>query len=289
MHMNEMLRSHVAASPLAAAYAKDGYYFPYDVIGEAEAAEILADLQAAEAELDADRTRLTMLRGYPARLLPSFDRLIRHPRLIEAVSQIIGPNLLVWGSGLFIKEPNSKSFVSWHQDLNYWGLNGENEVTAWVALTPATVENGCMRFVPGSHQQDLVPHVDSFAPDNLLSRGQEIAVQVDEAAAVNVLLRPGQASLHHGHMFHASGPNNTGGRRVAAAIRYLATSMQQKSGEKLLVAHVSGEDAYNHFNTAPPPRGRLLEEDFERVRRDMEVKRGVLYAGVKAGLGRKYR
>ncbi len=257
-------------------------------MSEAEAASILADLEAAEAELQADRERLTMLRGYPARLLPSFDRLIRHPRLIEVVSQLIGPNLLVWGSGLFIKEPNSKSFVSWHQDLNYWGLNGENEVTAWVALTPATIENGCMRFVPGSHEKS-VPHVDSFAENNLLSRGQEISVKVDEATAVDVVLRAGQASLHHGHLFHASGPNRTPARRVGAAIRYLATSMKQTSGDKLLVAHVSGTDDYHHFNAVPPPAGRLLAEDFERVRRDMQVKRKVLYEGVPAGKGRKHR
>jgi ectoine hydroxylase-related dioxygenase (phytanoyl-CoA dioxygenase family) len=278
--MNEMLRPAVSLSPLAASYAKDGFFFPYDVVSEAEAAEILADLEAAEAETAADRARLSMLRGYPARLLPSFDRLIRHPRLIDAVSQLIGPDLLVWGSGLFIKEPSSKSYVSWHQDLNYWGLDGANEVTAWVALTPATVENGCMRFVPGSHAHELVAHVDSFAQDNLLTRGQEIAVKVDEANAVDVVLRAGQASFHHGHMYHASGPNRTDARRVASAIRYVATSMKQTSGDKLLVSHVSGNDRYGHFNVAPPPAGRLLEEDFERVRRDVAVKRGVLYKGV---------
>jgi len=286
--MNEMLRSHVAASPFVDAYRKDGYYFPYDVIGEAEAAEILADLQAAEAEVAADRAKLSMLRGYPARLLPSFDRLIRHPRLIEAATQLIGPDLLVWGSGLFIKEANSKSFVSWHQDLNYWGLDGENEVTAWVALTPATTENGCMRFVPGSHEQRSVEHVDSFAQDNLLTRGQELAVKVDEATAVDVVLRAGQASFHHGHMFHASGPNKTGGRRVAAAIRYIASSMKQRSGDKLLVAHVCGKD-HGNFKVAQTPAGRLLDEDFERVRQDVEVKRSVLFAGVQADRVKKDR
>jgi ectoine hydroxylase-related dioxygenase (phytanoyl-CoA dioxygenase family) len=278
--MNETLRPAAFSSPMTAAYAKDGFFFPYDMVSQAEAAEILADLEAGEAETAADRAKLSMLRGYPARLLPSFDRLIRHPRLIAAVSQLIGSDLLVWGSGLFIKDANSKSFVSWHQDLNYWGLDGANEVTAWVALTPATVENGCMRFLPGSHKHDLVAHVDSFAQDNLLTRGQEIAVKVDEANAVDVVMRAGQASFHHGHMYHASGPNRTSARRVATAIRYVATSMKQKSGDKLLVSHVSGNDRYGHFNVVPSPAGRLLEEDFERVRRDVAIKRSVLYAGV---------
>jgi hypothetical protein len=277
------------ASPLAAAYARDGYYFPYDVTGEGEAAEVLADLEAAEAELATDRVRLSHLRSYPSQLLPSFARLIRHPRLIEAVSQIIGPDLLVWSCGFFIKEPGSKSYVSWHQDLNYWGLDGDQEVTAWYALTPATIENGCMRFVPGSHRRKDVPHVDSFAPDNLLTRGQEIAVEVDDASAVDVVLRAGQVSFHHGHMFHASGPNTTNARRLGVAIRYVAPSMKQTSGDKLLVSHVAGKDEYGHFEHMLPPAGRLLPDDFERARRNTEMKKGILYKGVKAELVKETR
>jgi hypothetical protein len=285
--MNDVFRSPVTPSPIATAYAKDGCFFPYDVISETEAAELLTDLEDAEAEVAGDRARLSMLRSFPAQLLPSFARVVRHPRLIEAVSQILGPDLLLWGSGLFIKEPSSRSYVSWHQDLNYWGLDGEQEVTAWLALTPATIENGCMRFVPGSHRKKVVPHVDSFAQDNLLTRGQEIAVDVDDGSAVDVVLRAGQVSLHHGHMFHASGPNATNARRIGAALRYIAPSMKQVSGDKLLVSHVSGKDDYGHFDVAPPPAGRLLDEDLERVRRNMEVKRGILYDGVKPELMRK--
>ena len=262
------------------AYKRDGYFFPYDVTSEGEATELLADLEAAEAEVGSDRARLSMLRSYPAQLLPSFAGLIRHPRLVEAVSRIIGPDLLVWSCGFFIKEAGSRSYVSWHQDLNYWGLDGDQEVTAWFALTPATVENGCMRFVPGSHRKNNVPHLDSFAPDNLLTRGQEIAVEVDEASAVNVLLRAGQASFHHGHMFHASGPNTTNSRRLGVAIRYVAPSMKQVSGDKLLVSHVSGKDEYQHFEIMPAPAGRLMAEDFDRARRNTDMKRDILYQGV---------
>jgi hypothetical protein len=275
-----MLRPPAAAPAISAAYEKDGCYFPYDVTSAAEAASLLADFEAAEAEIGDDRARLSLLRSYPAQLLPSFSGLIRHPRLIEAVARIIGHDLLVWSCGFFIKEPDSRSYLSWHQDINYWGLDGDREVTAWYALTPATVENGCMRFVPGSHRRNDVPHVDSFAPDNLLTRGQEIAVEVDEASAVDVLLRAGQASFHHGHMFHASNPNRTNSRRLGVAIRYVAPSMKQVSGDKLLVSHVSGEDRYGHFEVMPPPAGRLLAEDFDRARRNTEMKRGILYQGV---------
>ena len=287
--MDDMLRAPVDASTIANVYEKNGYFFPCDVTSAAEAAELLADLTAAEAEVGGDRARLSLLRSYPAQLLPSFARLIRHPRLLEAAAQIIGPDLLVWSCGFFIKEAGAKSYVSWHQDLNYWGLDGDDEVTAWFALTPATVENGCMRFVPGSHRRKDVPHVDSFAPDNLLTRGQEIAVEVDEASAVNVLLRAGQASFHHGHMFHASGPNQTNARRLGVAIRYVAPSMRQVSGEKLLVSHVSGRDEYGHFEHMPAPAGRLLAEDFDRAQRNTDMKRDILYQGVKPDLVKEIR
>src|SRR5687768_630173 len=141
-----------------------------------------------------------------------------------------------------------------------------------------------MRFVPGSHAKKDVPHVDSFAKDNLLTRGQEIAVDIDEASAVNVVLRAGQASFHHGHMFHASAPNETNSRRVGVAIRYVAPSMKQISGDKLLVSHVSGKDEYGHFEVMPPPAGRLLEEDFDRARRNTAMKNGIFYKGVKPEL-----
>jgi len=279
----------VAPSRIAAAYESQGFYFPYDLTGEAEAAALLADLEDAEAQCAGDRARLSHLRSYPSQLLPSFAALIRHPRMIAAVSQIIGPDLLVWSCGFFIKEPSSKSYVSWHQDLNYWGLDGDREVTAWYALTPATIENGCMRFIPGSHRKKDVPHVDSFAQDNLLTRGQEIAVEVNEASAVNVELRAGQVSFHHGHLFHASAPNLTNSRRLGVAIRYVAPSMKQTSGDKLLVSHVAGKDEYGHFEVIPPPAGRLTEADFERARRNTEMKKGILYKGVKAELIRETR
>jgi hypothetical protein len=281
--MNDMLRPS-AVSAITATYEKDGYYFPHNVLSEVDAAALVADLEAAEAECKDDRARLSLLRSYPSQLLPSYAGLIRHPRLIEAASQIIGRDLLVWSCGFFIKEAGSKSFVSWHQDLNYWGLDGEDEVTAWVALTPATIETGCMRFVPGSHLKKDVPHVDSFAPDNLLTRGQELAVKVDDASAVNVLLRAGQASFHHGHIFHASGPNTTNARRVGVAIRYVAPSMKQVSGDRLLVSHVSGKDNYGHFEHMPAPAGRLLAEDFAFAKRNADMKKDILYKGVKAEL-----
>lgn len=262
-------------------YADDGFVFPLDIISAQEAAELRADFEAAEAELADDPERLALLRTYPDRLLPSFDKLIRNPKIIEAVTRLLGPDLLVWGAGLFIKEANSTNIVSWHQDLTYWGLDDAEETTCWVALSEASVASGAMKFVPGSHKESAVDHIDTFDENNLLSRGQEIAVDVDEEDAVTAELSTGQASIHHGHLFHASGPNTTNDRRIGSAIRYIKASLKQQDGTKSLVAHVSGEDKWNNFKVASSPKSRLHEDDFELCRQDALAKRKFLFAGVK--------
>lgn len=265
---------------VAERYARDGFVFPLDVMDPAAAKALRADYEAAEAELADDPERLKLLRTYPAQVLPSFDALIRDPRITDPVASILGPDLMVWGASFFTKEPASSSIVSWHQDLTYWGLDDAQEVTAWVALSPATAASGCMKFVPGSHNQQIVPHVDTFAEDNLLTRGQELAVEVDEADAVHAELQPGQISLHHGRLFHASGPNTTDDRRIGFAIRFIIPAMKQETGDRSLVALVRGEDAYGHFTIATPPTGRLQEADFDLCRRDVEIKQRVLYEDV---------
>ena len=273
---------------LSQTYERDGFAFPVDVVSASEAQEIRDDLELAELDLADDPEKLMLLRSYPDRLLPSFDRLIRNTRLIDVVTPILGLDLMVWSSGLFIKEADSSKIVTWHQDLNYWGLDSVSEITAWVALSPSTIESGCMRFVPGSHTRQIVPHTDTYDDNNLLSRGQEIAVEVDNSDGVDVILRSGQASLHHGHLFHSSGPNTTVDRRIGSAIRYISTSMKQNSGDRSLVALVSGEDHYKHFTVAGPPRGRLAEEDFDLCRHDAEIKRRVLYEGSDPSKGKRY-
>ena len=260
-------------------YDRDGFVFPISVISEDEAREIRDDFEAAEQELKDDPAKLGLLRAYPDRLLPSFDRLIRHPKLIEAASQVLGPDLMVWSAGIFSKDANSPHIVSWHQDLTYWDLDDAEEVTCWVALSVASKESGCMQFIPISHKLRAVPHVDTYSEKNLLTRGQEVAVEVNQDEAVYVELRPGEASMHHGHLFHASDPNRSNDRRLASAIRFIRPSMKQVSGEKTLVAHVAGEDKFGNFKVGPPTVERLSESDFELAQKDADIKRRLLYQG----------
>ena len=258
-------------------YMQDGFVVPIDVMSQQEARILRTDLEDAEAELANDVEKLALLKAYPDRLLPSFDALTRNETLISAASAVLGPDLMVWSAGLFIKEANSPKIVSWHQDLTYWGLDDIAETTCWVALSKAHEKSGCMKFVPGSHKTKIVPHIDTYAEDNLLSRGQEIAVEVNEKDAVVAALDAGQASMHHGLLFHGSGPNTTDDRRIGSAIRYIKPSMKQATGDRPLVSLVRGQDNFGNFKIVDTPRGRLLDENFELCRQDKALKARLLY------------
>lgn len=237
-----------------ARYHSDGFVFPLSVLSEGEAAGLRRELEAAEAaaegraDLPAD-----WLKTWPHFVLPMLDRLSRNPAVTEPVASILGEDLLLWGCSVFVKEAGSTGFVGWHQDLHYWGLDAEDEVTAWIALSPATVESGCMRFVAGSHRR-TVEHIDHDNPDAILSRGQELAVTVDEDEAVDVLLRPGEMSLHHGRTFHASAPNRSADRRIGVALRYIMPAMKQEGGERAYATLVRGKDRFDHFELFDGPK-----------------------------------
>ena len=229
-------------------------------MSSAEASDYRQQLENCEQRYQSDSRLPQILRRYPNLVLPFVDEISRRPDITDAVAQILGPDLLVLDCPFFIKEANSTSFVSWHQDLHYWGLQGDQEVTAWVALSEASSASGCMRFVAGSHHQ-RVEHADTFADDNLLTRGQEVQIEVDESTATDVELTPGQASLHHGQVFHASHPNRTAERRIGLAIRYVATAMQQSPGGEMAAMLVRGEDHHGNFRHCQKPGGLMREQD----------------------------
>lgn len=232
-------------------YARDGYVFPLDVLTEEDAGDNLARLDTVVEQLGGP-THLILLRK-PHLVLSWVDELIRHPRLIAAVSQILGPDLLCWSSTFFIKKPRDPAYVSWHQDATYWGLSDDTMLTAWLALTPSRRENGCLRLASGSQLWPIMPHVDKDSASNLLSRGQEIAVDVNEDQAIDVELSPGQASLHHVNIAHGSEPNTSDIPRVGLAIRYMPTSLRQTGSFRDSASLVAGSDAFGHFDTERRP------------------------------------
>lgn len=228
----------------AAFYRKHGYFAPVRVLSAEEAERLRGRLEAHEAA----HGRLQGPMRHKSHLLFTWlDELIRHPAILDAVEDLIGPNILVWGSSFFVKERRDASYVSWHQDSTYWGLDPADIVTAWVALSDSTAANGAMRVIPDSHLLDQIAHRDTFAPGNLLSRGQEIAVAVNEAEARMLELKAGEMSLHHVRLIHGSDPNPSDDRRIGFAIRYLPTHVRQVVGLHDSATLVRGEDSYGHF------------------------------------------
>lgn len=263
-----------------AAYRKDGYLAPFRVMGEKQAVALRGKLEAIEGGMGGP------LRGdlrHKAHLLfPFLADLVRHPAILDAVEDLLGPDLLCWTSNFFIKEADTPSFVSWHQDSTYWGLSAPEVATAWVALTPSNEANGAMAVIPGSHMMDQVPHRDTFHRHNLLTRGQEIEVEVDESRAVPLLLRPGEMSLHHVRLVHGSPPNPSPDRRIGFAIRYIPTHIRQLEGDDS-ASLVRGTDRFGHFEHEPRPDTDMPADLVALHKRLTERSAQILYRGTKVG------
>jgi non-haem Fe2+, alpha-ketoglutarate-dependent halogenase len=260
-------------------YELDGFIAPVGAMTSRQAADYRALFESLETGYadDSDATRL--IYGSANVVLPFVDEITRLPSVLGPVQAVVGDDVLVISATFFVKEPRTPAFVSWHQDLTYWGYDGVSEVTAWVALSPATHASGCMRFIPGSHRSGIVHHGDTFEQSNMLSRGQQVSVEIDESAAVDVELQPGEMSLHHGHLFHASHPNTSTDRRIGLVIRYVAPSMGQTSGRSTFAHLVAGEDRYGHFHLLDPPTGVLSPPAVANARRVLAVQEQIGYEG----------
>ena len=231
-------------------YWRDGCVFPIRVMSETDALELRNRLEDFEAKTG--RPLGGDLRHKSHLLFSWLGDLVRETRIVEAVADLHGPDLLCWTTNFFIKEANNPAFVSWHQDSTYWGLSSPDVVTAWIAFTPSNQANGAMEFIPGTHTMDQIPHRDTFAMNNLLTRGQEVAVDVDSSQATVIELQPGEMSLHHVRLVHGSPANPTNDRRIGFAIRYIPTCVQQVSGEDSATL-VRGVDRHHHFEMEPRP------------------------------------
>jgi hypothetical protein len=210
-------------------YHEQGFVAPVDVMSEDEALEYAQRLQAAELEYPAELNAENRNNAHLSFMF--LDELVHHPLILDAVEDLIGPAFSLWGSVLFVKEPQSSHFVSWHQDATYMGITPHEFVTPWLALTPSNLETGCMSMIPGSHKDPLRPHEETFHEDNILTRGQQIEV-IDESMAVDLVLRPGQMSLHHAKIIHGSQPNRSQQRRVGYAMQaYMPAGARQTLGE----------------------------------------------------------
>lgn len=212
-------------------YHEQGFLSPIDLMSESEAIEIRHKLEEAERlypeHLNAENRNNAHL------VFDFLDELAFNQSIVDMVEDLIGPDFSLWGSVLFIKDPGTKHFVSWHQDATYMGMTSNDFVTPWIALSPSTLETGCMSMIPGSHKNKIRPHDDTFAEDNILTRGQ-VVKNVDESKAVDLILKPGQMSLHHGEIVHGSQPNLSQDRRIGFALQsYMPNSIRQHIGKNM--------------------------------------------------------
>ncbi|MCV2868245.1 phytanoyl-CoA dioxygenase family protein [Defluviimonas sp. WL0002] len=254
-------------------YWEDGYLHPIKAISPAQAAEWRAELEAIERDwLDAGLPLPlnTYKRVNANCVLPLAHRIGTHPAILDVVEDVLGPDLLIYGVEFFIKEPHTRHKVSMHQDLTYWGLGAiDGMVTMWLALSPATLASGCMEFVAGSHRNPILPHDDTFAEDNLLSRGQEIKVDVAPEDRVPIELMPGELSLHHGLTIHGSGPNTSDDRRIGAVVRYIRPEVAQEVGDKDYAMLARGADRMRNFILYSPPTQNFTPQSlalYEEIR-----------------------
>ena len=258
-------------------FRRDGFHAPVRVAPESEALEVRGRLEACEAAHGGPFKGSMRFKSHL--LFKWLSDFIRSPRILDPVEDLIGPDVMVWSTDWWIKEAHSPSYVSWHQDSQYWGLDSDKLVTVWVALSTSNVASGCMRYLPGSHRGPDLPHRETYHEDNLLTRGQSITDGIDESKAVNVELDPGEGSIFAFRIAHASHPNRSGDRRIGLAIRFIPPDARQVRSDRDSAALVRGVDTHGHFELEPEPECDFDPCAVEFHKRAEEERRKILYDG----------
>lgn len=265
-------------------YHDQGFISPVRVISENEALSIKNQLEQVEAdfpdEINAQsRNNLHLSFAF-------LDALAHNTIIVDAMEDLIGPDIALWASVMFIKEPSSKQYVSWHQDATYMGLDSIDFPTPWIALSPSNRDTGCMTMISGSHHSEIQIHKDTFAENNILTRGQVIP-EVDKSKAIDLILEPGEMSIHHGAIIHGSQPNNSDQRRIGFSLQsYVPPSIKQVVGRNIWT-HIRGKKRQDNdgieldrpkYNMDPitVEQRRVAEENLSKI----------LYKGAK--IKRKY-
>ncbi len=242
-------------------YREEGYVSPISVFSTEEATRLRAAIEAVEAERGPVFREDRKQPGDPFKgsyrfkshlLFKWLADIVRDPRLLDLVEPLTGPDILCWTTHWFIKEQSSVNYVSWHQDSNYWGVESDRFVSAWLAVSPASEESGCIRLLPGSHHGPKMEHVDTWEKDNMLTRGQTI-MGVDESKAVKLELQPGEIALFDYRLAHASHANQSNDRRIGIGIRYMPPTARQTLADWDSASLLRGNDIHGHFELEPEP------------------------------------
>ena len=245
---------------LARQYQTAGFISGMRILSQEEAAHHREILQAAEAALGRSLHYLNKVHT----VMPSAYSIATHPALLDIVGALMGPDILLYNATFIIKEAGNSAFVSWHQDLTYWGFDGTDQVSAWVALSVADARSGCMEMVPGSHLNGIHPHITSDDPSNILLQSQSLS-DLNIAPGEICELSPGEVSLHHGWTIHRSSPNRSADRRIGLNIQYIRPSMRQLKADIDTALLVRGIDRYGHFKPDVPATEWVSEIAAQRL------------------------
>jgi non-heme Fe2+,alpha-ketoglutarate-dependent halogenase len=249
-------------------YRHDGYLFPFPALSAAEVAECNEGLARYERWLgmpvnQADRR----WRSASYVMLPWVDALTRHPRILDVVEELIGPDILVYTATYFIKEAQSPTFAAWHQDATYFGLDPHEHVTAWVALSEASAEAGCMEVVSSQGAPRQFVHAALGLANSINGGGQAIVEEFNEGHTTMMALDAGSFSLHHTLCRHRSAPNRADHRRVGIGISYIPAHCRLTGTVRMCARLVRGRDSFGHFDPIPAPEGELHPAALERHER----------------------
>lgn len=233
-------------------YDKLGFLSPVDVLSKKQALRHRQCIQDAEHQIGSLHYQAKM-----HTILRSPYELATDPNILDVVEQILGADILLYNTTYIIKEANTPAHVSWHQDLTYWGLDSDDQVSVWLALSVADEQSGCMRMIPGSHLNGKIAH-DISQPDenNVLFQSQQVH-GINEQAAVYCPLMPGQASFHHGWTVHSSLPNRSHDRRIGLNIQYIAPHVRQTKLPGYSALLVRGTDRFQYYEEEIPATSDL--------------------------------
>lgn len=254
-------------------YERDGFITGVEIVDLDTANYHRKSMEKAESKIGAIHYKPKV-----HTILKSPYKLATLPRVLNIVERLIGPNILVYNVTYIIKEANTATHVSWHQDLTYWGLSHDDQVSMWLALSPATLESGCMQMIPGSHLNGRQHHENTKDKSNVLLQGQTVR-NIDENQSVTCALEAGEASFHHGWTLHSSMPNQSDDRRIGLNVQYIATHVKQTKHDVDSAILVRGEDTFNYFEN-DIPADTDLEADALLRQQELEL-RYVSIAGSK--------
>lgn len=239
---------------------RQGYVCPVRIMTRERAGYFLERLEAYERQSHEHARDLKV----KAHLLFEWTiELATTPTLLDAIEDLIGPNIMLTTSAVWAKDARDPAFVTWHQDSAYYGYEPMDVYGAWIGVTDSFIENGCLRYLPGGHLKPTMAHVETFHENNLLSRGQYIP-GFDETTAVDAEVSAGEATIHHFRLPHSSKPNTSNQRRIGILFVYCPTYVRPTLGRYPAVC-VRGENTFDHWDTDPLPKQDLDPETVKYV------------------------